>query len=183
LDYHRTIRNSPELTSPEESELIKKIAALVRPFIGDRQNTSERELRQLAANTRVELVDLDGDGAPEVIAQANDIMLGCGATGNCAFWIFKKASTGYKLLLDTREGDGIGGAQLLTVEKTRTNGFSDLVLAAHDSAFEKTLVFYRYRNGSYHESACYDATWISTAGGKWRELKNPVISRLDSSCG
>jgi hypothetical protein len=176
LDYHRTIRNSPGLNPVERAALIKTVAALIRPFMEDREIGSERELRQVAANTRVELVDLDGDGIPEVIAQANDYRAGCGATGNCAFWVFKRELGGYKLLLDTRDKDGIGGAQAITVENSRTNGFSDFVLAVHDSAFEKTLLVYQYKNGLYRESRCYDASWITTAGGKWRNLKYPVIT-------
>ena len=176
LYYNQTIRNSPGLGPAERAMLIKTVAGLIRPFMEDREISSERELRQIAANTRVELVDLDGDGIPEVIAQANDIRAGCGATGNCVFWVFKKASGGYKLLLDTRDKDGIGGAESITVENSRTNGFNDFVLAVHDSAFEKTLLVYQYKNGLYRECTCYDASWISTVGGKWLNLKHPVIS-------
>lgn len=176
LDYHRTIRNSPDLNPVERAALIKTVAALIRPFMEDNEIGSERELSQLAANARVELVDLDGDGIPEVIAQASDLKAGCGATGNCAFWVFKKSSSGYKLLLDTRGKDGVGGAELLTVEENRTNGFKDLILAAHESASEKSLLVYRYKNGSYRESACHYASWLSTAGGTWHDLKNPLIS-------
>lgn len=178
LDYHRTIRNSPNLNSVEKATLIKTIASLVRPYMKDNEINSERELITLAANTRVELIDLDGDGVPEIIAQANDIKMGCGATGNCTFWVLKKVSESYKLLLDTSDNDGIGGAELLTVGNSRTNGFSDLVLAAHDSASEKTLFVLRYRNGIYRETACYDASWVSTEGGKWRDLNDPVIGMI-----
>ena len=178
LDYHRTIWNSPNLNSVEKAALIKTIASLVRPFMKDSQIGSERELQRLATNTRVELIDLDGDGVPEIIAQANDIKVGCGGTGNCEFWIFKKVSDSYKLLLDTRDKDGIGGAELLTVERTGTNGFSDLVLATHESASEKELSVYRFKNGSYRESACYDASWVSTEGGQWHELNSPVIGAI-----
>jgi hypothetical protein len=176
LDYNRTIRNSPDLSPTQRAALLKTVAALIRPFMEDSEIGSEHELRQLAANTRVELIDLDGDGTPEVITQANGLKAGCGATGNCAFWVFKKVTDGYKLLLDTRDKEGIGGAELLTVEKARTNGFNDLVLAAHDFASEKSLLVYRYKNGMYRESECHYASWISTAGGTWRTLKYPVIS-------
>ncbi|MGD0858971.1 MAG: hypothetical protein ABR912_06600 [Terracidiphilus sp.] len=176
LNYDRTIRNTPDLSSAERAILIKTVTELIRPRWEDNEIGSERELRQVAADTRVELIDLDGDGIPEIIAQANDMRAGCGATGNCAFWVFKKVSGGYKLLLDTRDKDGIGGAELITVENSRTNGFNDFVLAVHDSAFEKTLLVYQYKNGFYRESRCYDASWISTAGGKWQNLKHPVIS-------
>jgi len=121
------------------------------------------------------LVDLNGDGKPEVIAQAFGIKAGCGATGNCPIWIFMKAANGYQLLLDTRDKEGIGGVELITVEDSRTNGFNDLVLASDDSASEKTLEVFRYRNGLYRESACYDANWQSLAG-EMHYLKQPVIT-------
>jgi len=55
-------------------------------------------------------------------------------------WVFIKATDGYQLLLDTRNKEGYGGVELLTVEEARTKGFRDIVLAAHDSASEKTLL-------------------------------------------
>jgi hypothetical protein len=112
-----------------------------------------------------------------VIAQAFGPKAGCGATGNCPIWVFMKTANSYQLLLDTRDKEGIGGIELLTVEETRTNGFNDLVLAAHDSASEKTLFVYRYRNGQYRESACYDADWQSWDGGEIHFLKQPVITK------
>jgi hypothetical protein len=87
-----------------------------------------------------------------------------------------KAANGYQLLLDTRSKEGIGGYQLITVADTRTNGFNDLVLATHDSASEKTLLVYRYRNGLYREGACYDANWQSWVSGDFHMLKQPVIT-------
>jgi hypothetical protein len=177
LDYKRTIRNSPDLSSDERDALLKTVAGLIRPFMADFEIGSERELRKIAADTRVELIDLNGDGKPEVIAQAFGIKSGCGATGNCPVWIFMKTANGYQLLLDTRDKDGIGGVELITVEDSRTNGFNDLVLAADDSASEKTLLVYRYRNGLYRESACYDANWESWANGDFHMLKQPVITK------
>lgn len=157
IAYERTIQKSLDLNSAEKSALTGRISSLIRPFMKENEIESEAELRKIAANTRVELMDLDGDGVPEIVAQANDTRAGCGAAGNCPFWIFKKTSEGYKLILDTRDKDGIGGAELITIEDTLTNGFRDLVLAAHDSASEETLIVLRYRNGMYRETACYDA--------------------------
>ncbi len=176
LDYNRTIHNSPDLNPSERATLLKTVAALIRPFMADLEISSENELRKIAADTRIELIDLNGDGTPEVIAQAFGTKAGCGATGNCPIWLFLKTTNGYQLLLDTRDKEGIGGFELLTVEETRTNGFNDLVLAAHDSASEKTLLVFRYRNGLYRESACYDANWLSLAG-EVHFLKQPVITK------
>jgi hypothetical protein len=176
LDYKRTIANSSELTGFEKTSLLSAIAALVHPFMADNEITSETELAQLVKNTRVKLVDLDGDGKPEVIAQASDYKLGCGATGNCALWVFKKTATGYNLILDTRDRDGIGGIELLTIAETRTGAFRDLILASHLSANEKSIEVYRFKNGSYRETDRYLANWEYIAGGKLRSSKKPLIS-------
>jgi hypothetical protein len=178
LDYNRTIRNSPDLNPVERTALLKTVAALIRPFMADLEIDSERELQKIAADTRIELIDLNGDGIPEVIAQAFGIKAGCGATGNCPIWVFMKTANGYKLLFDTRKANEIGG-ELITVEENRTNGFKDLVFAAHDSASEKTLFVYRYRNGLYRESACYGANWLSTTNGEFQMLRQPVITKCN----
>jgi signal transduction histidine kinase len=62
----------------------------------------------------------------------------------------------YKPILDTRHGYAAGGIQLFTVDSARTNGFSDLILGTHDSADERTLYVYRYTNGRYRPTECYN---------------------------
>jgi hypothetical protein len=176
MPYEKTIATSADLNSSEKAALVNTIAALVRPFMADNDIKSETELHKLVEGTRLKLIDLNGDGKVEVIAQALDVKVGCGATGNCAFWVFEKNENQYRLLLDTRGPDGIGGIELFTLEPRRTNGFNDLVLAAHDSASEKTLYAYRYKNDRYQLSKCYNASWVSTHNGTYRELKYPEIS-------
>ena len=177
LDHSKTIRTSTELSPAEKASLIETIAAQIRVFKRDLEIGSERELRQVVAETRIKLIDLNNDGIAEVLAQAYGLKEGCGATGNCSFWVFQKTAAGFKKLLDTRGKDGVGGIEVITVNPNRTNGFSDLVLGAHDSASERTLLVYQYRNGQYGESECYKANWLSTKEGKWRVLKNPKITR------
>lgn len=176
LDYKKQICNSPDLNSTERAELTSRVANLIRPHRKDLEFGSERELSEIASRTRMELIDLNGDGVPEIVLQAFGVKEGCGATGNCPFWVLQSGPNGYGVLLDTRDKDGIGGAELLTVESTLTNGFKDLVLAAHDSASEKSLLVYRFEQGRYRETACYDAEWASWAGENLRQLKLPVIT-------
>ncbi len=179
LGYDQTIRRSSELSPDKKASLIEAIAAEIRPFNADLQISSERELRELSAKTRIKLVDLNDDGVVEVLAQANDFKAGCGGTGNCPFWVFQETATGFRKLLETRGKDGIGGVEVLTVAALRTNGFNDLVLGAHDSASEMTLFVYRFRDGQYRVSECYDADWwcmeCSPPGG----LEEPKITRLN----
>jgi hypothetical protein len=126
--------------------------------------------KKCAASTRIKMVDLNGDGVPEVIAQASD-KASCGTTGNCMFWIFQKTAKGYKLIL---ERDGI---QTFTIQPTRTQGFSDLVLGMHGSAFLHELFIYRFRDGDYRVTACYDANWsYLDKNGEANDLKEPRIA-------
>lgn len=171
-----SILRSTELTAEEKEALISEIANLIRPFMEDQGISSERELRSLAAGTRVWLVDLDGDGIPEIVAHAYGVKEGCGATGNCTLWVFKNTADGYKKLLDTREKDGIGGIEYVTVEDTRTNGFKDLVLASHVSVDEKALEVYRFRNERYRSESCYYAQWGSLTNEGYKQRSSPEIS-------
>ena len=94
----------------------------------------------------------------------------CSPTGNCPFWLFRKTKHSYKLLLYAE------GIQSFTIERTRTNGFRDIVLAMHGSATESQLTLYKYANGAYHDVACYDANWTVLEGDTIRELKEPRIT-------
>jgi len=174
LPYHHNLGNAKELSEGDRAALIRQVMQLVRPFMEDNEIANEAELRKLARNTRIELVDLNGDNKPEYILQAFDIKEGCGATGNCTFWIFVKTDHGFKKILDTRDKDGIGGDERITVESYSTNGFRDIVLAAHASAAEKSLELYRYELGMYRLKECYWADWVDHDHDE-RALKNPVI--------
>ena len=102
-------------------------------------------------DTRVLTTDLNHDGLSEIIAQpvGNEF---CSPTGNCPFWVFRKTGSIYKLVLN-----GLG--QTFTLQPNYTNGFRDIVVAMHGSAFDQELKLYRYRNGRYYRESCYDASW------------------------
>jgi hypothetical protein len=107
------LANSKDLTPAERDGLIRRMESELRPWMREYGLESDQQLRKVARETRIKLTDLDGDGVPEVILQANDIMAGCGSV-NCPVWILKKATNGYKKLLDTRAKDGIGGFELIS---------------------------------------------------------------------
>jgi hypothetical protein len=157
------------LAPDQRTSLIEAIFALLRPGkkIGDAN--SEKKLMELVANVRVKIVDLNGDGVPDVIAQASDDMF-CSPTGNCTIWVFMRSNQGYRLILERN------AVQTFAIRPTRTNGFNDLVLRQHGSAFESGLFFYRYINGQYRQQACYNASWERLVGDEWQELKKPVIT-------
>ena len=120
----------------------------------------------MALNTPISFVDLNSDGTPEVIAQGFSIQSGCSPTGNCPLWIFQKKTKGYIVLLDAI-------SQSFTVERNRTNGYRDIVISMHGSAFSSGLNVYKYQEGVYNGVACYEADWQSPTE---KELKEPLIT-------
>ena len=123
-----------------------------------------------AASTLVQLIDLNGDGVPEIVAQAVGDQL-CSPTGNCAFWVFQKTTSGYRLILEK------GAAQGFTIQPNRTNGYSDVVLTMHGSATEQGLYLYQFKQDRYRRAACYDANWTYLdKNNEVQELKEPRIT-------
>ena len=164
------MRNA-NLPEAEKTAIRRAIEAQLRPEMPGLEITSEAQLSEKALDTRIKLVDLNRGGTPEVIAQS---MVGCGATGNCSFWIFRKTGRDYKLILD-------GYGQTFTVQKESSNGFRDIVVASHASATDSGLTLFRYEGGQYREAGCYEANWAPIVNGVRRELKDPLIT--PSSCG
>ena len=124
-----------------------------------------------AVDFQIKLIDLNGDHTPEVIAQITG-RFECGATGNCPFLVFRKSGTAYESILAMA---GINSYQGFTVTKQRTAGYLDLILNQHESAFQQALVVYKFRNGKYRASGCYEATWND--GDKALASKEPVITK------
>ena len=135
-------------------------------MIADVEIKSEAVLKKKASDTRIALIDLDGDGIPEVVAQA---MVRCGATGNCPFWVFRKSKRGYDVILQ-------GEAQTFTVQPSSTNGFPDIVLSTHGSYSSGSLTDYHYRDGVYEDVGCYVYEWTVLEDETIRELKEPRIT-------
>lgn len=177
LNHDQTIQSARRLTADQKRKLTD---AVLRQLKGNKSLSEffvgmpEAKVRELAANTRVELVDLNGDGRPEVIAQGNGLGP-CGGTGNCIVWIFQMTAAGPpRLLLDSFQNEA--GFQVVTIRPWTTNGFKDIVLGAHMNDTDRNLVWYKYGNGSYRRKACYFAHAESE-----ERLNDPDISPRD--CG
>jgi hypothetical protein len=147
------------------------IAAIAEQFKTADEKSSGEQLREFSSNTRVMLVDINGDASPEVIAQPTGSDW-CGAVGNCRTWIFQRKKQQYILLLDFI-------AQSITVQGPPTS-FRDIVASMHSSAMESELRLFRYRTGRYRESGCYVAMWYEIAAGDYRRLAQPFISTCES---
>lgn len=173
LDYSHTIRTATDLTPTEKKALLNAVLVqLKRQSVLDKlmfEGITERQLQRLAADTRIKFVDLSGKGSREVIAQANGLGP-CGGTGNCIIWVFQLAPDGVKLLLDSAEKEG--AFEVLIVRPWFTNGYRDIVLGTHDSASDRSIVWYKFSNGGYRRSSCYNSTWMAYG----QPLNSPNIS-------
>jgi len=128
--------------------------------------------KERAEQTRVEFIDLNSDGTQEVIAQLSGDA--CSPTGNCPLYILRKTGTNYRVILEK------GAAQTVTVQRTRTNGYFDVVIGMHGSATQQGLFVYQFREGRYRRTHCYNAFF--TYLGKDGEVHDLEVPRIDP-CG
>jgi hypothetical protein len=101
-----------------------------------------------AEQALVKFVDLNGDGVPEVFVQPIGNI--CGAA-NCPLYVFQKTGTNYRVILEK------GAAQTVTTQKTRTNGYLDVIVGMHGSATDQGLFVYQFRQGRYLRTHCFYA--------------------------
>lgn len=121
-----------------------------------------------AEQTRVKFIDLNGDGVPEVIAQPTGNICG---VANCPLFVFQKTATNYRVILEK------GAAHYVTVQKTRTNGYLDVVIGTHGSATEETLFVYQFSDGRYRRTHCYNESFTQLCqDGAAHELEKPRIT-------
>jgi hypothetical protein len=158
-----------KVSTAERAAIAKAIAIQLMPDMGGMGGRTEPELEDMGLNTPVKLVDLNGDGTPEVIAQGTPEDGGCSPTGNCRFWVFQKSGVEYKPLISLEE------IQSFTIQGSRLNGFNDLVVKTFVSSAESTLKLWRYNDGRYQEVGCYKADW-SAGDGDRHVLKEPRLA-------
>lgn len=172
LDYAHTVKTSADLSPAEKADLTSAILLQLRRNKDVSEDLTEQQLRSLAENTRVEMVDLNGVGKPEIIAQANGLGP-CGGTGNCLFWIFERTTNGLRLLLNTHDRSQVTFEKIL-IRPWSTNGYRDIVLGSHSNASSRNLVWFQFTHGIYRIHACYFSTWMGDDG---QPLNMPVISQ------
>ena len=167
-------RDAKSLTGMQTLATSKDIDANDRTMLLDfllPQYKNSANPKGRALQTRVELLDLNGDGVPELICQSPYGPDLCTSTGNCAFWVFQKMPSGYRVLLSR------GSVGNFTIQPTRTHGFADLVLGTHGSATEQRLTLHRFREGQYRKVGCYDASWRPLGkDGEYHDSKQPQIT-------
>ncbi len=172
----QTLREA-KVTDAERTAIAKAIANQVGPYTHAMEFLgidSEQQLKDAILDTRVELVDLNGTDAPEVVAQGT-AKEGGSPTGNCPFWVFQKSGREYRLLVS------LPAIQTFQIQRSRSNGFRDIVVEMHGSATLRTLRLLRYSRGKYHEEGCYDANWSVLEGDIVRDLKDPRLTPCNAT--
>lgn len=143
------------------------VVQVLAPELADYPNPPTPAER--ASETLVKSIDLNGDGVPEVIAQT--VGDGCSPTGNCSVYVLQKVGTKYQVILSN------GVAQTIKIQKTRTNGYRDVVVGSHGSATEQGLLVYQFSKGQYRETHCYIASFSYTDNnGEVHELEEARIT-------
>jgi hypothetical protein len=171
LGYDHILKKASDIAPIDK---LKLASAILRQLKGDRtldddlKDLTKAQLHELVENTRIELVDLNGDGRPEYIAQANGLGP-CGGTGNCLFWIFRSTPTGVKVLLVSSRFEKIA------IRSSTTGGYKDIVLGSHVSASERNLVWYKFRDGRYRKHACY---YMRSMSSNMTLLSSPDIDQV-----
>jgi hypothetical protein len=100
----------------------------------------------------VKKIDLNNDGQKEFVLWGNNDSL-CGATGNCAIWIYEKKNSEYKLLLQSyayRDGEN----EWFEVKNLKSNGYRNLLLKGHFTRAETIYHFYKFNGAKYVEDNC-----------------------------
>ena len=172
LDYANTIKTLTVLSPTEKANLTSAVLQQLKQDKDISEEMTEQQLQSLAEDTRVEMVDLNGDGKPEIIAQANGLGP-CGGTGNCIFWIFERTASGLKLLLNTNDRSQVTLEKIL-IRPWSTNGYRDFVLSSHSNATSRNLVWFQFADDAYRIHGCYFSTSIGERG---EALNMPVIWR------
>jgi len=172
LTYRQSLRRA-KVSKTERAAIARAIANQLRPDMWDLGIESEQQLEDVALETRVKMVDLNGDGISEVIAQGMGEHANCSPTGNCPFWIFQKSDHEYRLLFSMET------IQAFTIERSRSDGFSDIVIATHGSGTQSGIRLLRYGEGRYHLAGCWSADWSVLEGGTVHELKEPRLTPCD----
>ena len=114
------------------------------------------EWRRAIWEARIKLIDLDGDGTPEVLLMGSG--LESSGDGNSSFRILKKQGTHYKVILDTI-------AEQVTLDTRFDPKHPIVALYGHNSASDGTLELYRIgSDGHLHNLAKYLVTWPASSG-------------------
>ena len=125
------------------SQLFKQVLADFRD-VRECLEQEEGGVRAAQENMSIETHDLNRDGVPEYEVQLSGACA-CGAV-NCTIYIYRKTAQGFETILDDAAGLGI------EVLKTASNGYSDLLVEARDTAATRAETTYKFDGKRYREA-------------------------------
>ena len=165
LSWKQSISRNKRISASERARLSKAISQAV-----DDESVPPEKLKTVVDESRIKYLDLNGDKQPEVIVQAGSDDY-CSPTGNCSFWVFRRAGDEYELLLAAR------ATQTYTVQPSSSHGLHDLILTQHGSAFESGGFEYRFDGNTYHLHRSFTVRWSSLPDqGEPQPLKEPLFT-------
>jgi hypothetical protein len=147
LLFAALVFNAPAQQHQDKQDLQTRIFNQVLADFRELRECMEKEeggLRAQQAKMTVEEYDLNRDGVPEYEVQMGG-PCACGMV-NCSIYIYKKAGTGLEAILD--DGAGLGVERLRSV----TNGYTDLRIAARETAATESETTYKFDGKKYREA-------------------------------
>jgi hypothetical protein len=113
------------------------------------------EAGELSCSDVLELkpVDLNSDGSEEFLVRGKDSPV-CSPVGNCGFWIVGKLGKRVRLLLSSSDYNGESELLGEQIQRSRTSGYSNILLKGHFSAAETSYTTYSFDGKKYVESRC-----------------------------
>jgi hypothetical protein len=151
--------NAATAQHPRDSWKIKPfdLKAQLNHSLGDAPLTSnEREQilrsindsgqREAATDFLVGSITLAKNQSDEIVVRGTKEF--CGAPGNCSMWLFVRKGGQLRIALAT-----IG--QLLIVQNSVSQGFHNIAIGMHGSAFIEQYQDYRWNGSKYEQTDCY----------------------------
>jgi hypothetical protein len=160
-----------ETTQEPSAEVRTQLFKQVLADFGDLRQCIEQEeggVRAAQENMSVETLDVNHDGVPEYEVQMSGTCA-CGMV-NCSIYIYRKTAQGFESILGDASGMGI------EVLKTSSNGYSDLLVEARDTAATRTETIYKFDGKQYREGK---ATLVHMETGE----RKPASRRLQFKPG
>jgi len=137
--FHPVFAGDPAVSKPE--------ADLIERFVADARAKSCPGMNVKARPSQITKVALKGEGGSEFLVRTQDDCH-CSPTGNCTFWVLVPRGNAYRTLLTA------GRVQGVNVMQSINQGYPDLELFGHDSAFESTHWTYRFDGKRHRRTKC-----------------------------
>jgi hypothetical protein len=111
----------------------------------------------LSKAVSVQSIRLAADGTSQLLIRGSGLCL-CGAQ-NCGFWIYRKKSRAYELLLA-----GAGATKVRAASHHVGRRYRDVVSESHASAIETIVRTYRYDGQRYQLARCESRAYYDDNG-------------------